>query len=95
LLQQHTHVRPSPQDYACSVQQFHCFAQGAAVLAAGAVLQGVDVCSQAFSMFDPAKSGAADMATLKRFLKQLHNVEVGAQLHAEPALIGCGSLSRW
>jgi hypothetical protein len=58
-----------------------------------AVLQGVDVASQAFSVFDPAKSGAADMATLKRFLKQLHSVEVGAQLHAEPALTGCRSLS--
>jgi hypothetical protein len=52
------------------------------VIAAGAFLQGVDVCSQAFSVFDPAKSGAADMATLQRFLKQLHNVEVGAHLNA-------------
>jgi hypothetical protein len=60
-----------------------------------AVLQGVDVPSQAFSVFDPAKSGAADMPTLKHFLKQLHSVEVGAQLHAEPALTRCRTLSRW
>lgn len=35
------------------------------------------MCSQAFSVLDPAKNGAADMATLKRFMKQLHNIEVG------------------
>uniref|UniRef100_A0A383WHI3 EF-hand domain-containing protein n=1 Tax=Tetradesmus obliquus TaxID=3088 RepID=A0A383WHI3_TETOB len=38
--------------------------------------QGVDVCSQAFSVLDPAKNGAADMATLKQFMKQLHNIEL-------------------
>ncbi|KAF6255622.1 hypothetical protein COO60DRAFT_1641371 [Scenedesmus sp. NREL 46B-D3] len=37
---------------------------------------GADVCSQAFSVLDPARSGAADMATLKQFIKQLHKVEL-------------------